>query len=243
MDHNQPLITQQPAVDFDTRPPMPVSEYEQTVRRVNVGYDLLFTLTHSFLRALHRPNLELLVVGAGGGAEIESLLSANPDWRLTGVDPSADMLALARAKAEHLGVLDRVTLVRGTVDELPDDGRFDAAVCLFVLHFLPDEAKLATLRGIHRRLRPRAPLLVACGARIVEDAGLRDDYLGAWQQFGELMGMPADRMTAIIEKLLPQQASSSPEEDYVRLMHEAGFEQVGSVLRVMGGGMAAWLAR
>ena len=131
-------------------------------------------------------------------------------------------------------MLDRVTLLRGIVYELPNDRRFDAAVCLFVLHFLPDEARLATLRGIHRRLRTRAPLLVAGGARVVEDVGLRDDYLGAWQQFGELMGMPADRMTAIIEKLLPQ--------DYVRLMHKAGFEHVGSVLRVMGGGMAAWLA-
>jgi len=243
MDHDQPLITHQPAVDFDTRPPVPVNEYDQTVRRVNVGYDLLFTLTHSFLRALGRPNLELLVVGAGGGAEIQSFLPNNPDWRLTGVDPSAEMLAIARTKAEHLLVLDRVTLLRGTVDELPSDPRFDAAVCLFVLHFLPDEGKLATLRGIHRRLRPRAPLLVACGARVVEDVSLRDDYLGAWQQFGQLMGMPAERMTALIEQLLPQQASSSPEQEYVRLMHQAGFEQVGSVLRVMGGGMAAWLAR
>ena len=46
---------------------MPVSEYEQTVQRVNVGYDLVFTLTHAFLRALGRPNLGLLVVGVGGG--------------------------------------------------------------------------------------------------------------------------------------------------------------------------------
>jgi hypothetical protein len=32
-------------VDFDARPPVPVTEYELTVQRVNVGYDLLFTLT------------------------------------------------------------------------------------------------------------------------------------------------------------------------------------------------------
>jgi hypothetical protein len=124
MEHDQPLTThQQPAVDFDTRPPVPVNDYEQTVRRVNVGYDLLFTITHSFLRALSRPNLELLVVGAGGGAEIESFLPNNPDWRLTGVDPSADMLAVARTKAEHLRVHDRVRLLRGTVDDLPHDPR------------------------------------------------------------------------------------------------------------------------
>jgi tRNA (cmo5U34)-methyltransferase len=144
-------------VDFDARPPMPVSEYEQTVRRINVGYDLTFTLVGCFLRALRKPNLELLVVGAGGGAEIERFLPENPDWRLTGVDPSRDMLAVAQAKVERLGLGDRVTLIQGTVETLPTEARFDAATCLFVLHFLPDEEKLALLRGIAARLRPDAP--------------------------------------------------------------------------------------
>src|SRR5262245_32932553 len=124
-------------VDFDARPPIPVAEYEQTVKRVNVGYDLLFTLTGCFLRALRRPELELLVVGAGGGAEIEWLAAGNPGWRLTGVDPSQDMVALAQARAERLGVGERVTLVRGAVEDLAGSARFDAATCLFVLHFLP----------------------------------------------------------------------------------------------------------
>lgn len=151
---------QQP-VDFDTRPPVPVSEYERTVKAVNMGYDLLFTLTHAFLRALHQPALHLLVVGAGGGAEIEHFLPDNPGWRITGVDPSEDMLALARAKAAHLGVSDRVTLVRGTVENLPRETCFDAATCLFVLHFLPDAGKLALLRDIAGQLCPDAPVLVA----------------------------------------------------------------------------------
>src|SRR5512132_490541 len=119
-------------------------------------------------------------VRAGGGAETTSFLTPSPDWLLTGGDPSAEMLALARAKAVQLRLRDRVTLLRGTVDDLPDEPRFDAAVCLFVLHFLPEEGQRATLRGIHRRLRPGAPLLVASGARAMEDASLRADYLGAW---------------------------------------------------------------
>src|SRR6266545_5596440 len=105
--------------DFDVRPPMPVNEYEQTVRQVNMGYDFLFTLAHCFLQAQRRPQLELLVVGAGGGAEVERFLPDNPGWRLTGVDPSQDMLDLARAKVERLGVGQRATLIRGTVEDLP----------------------------------------------------------------------------------------------------------------------------
>jgi tRNA (cmo5U34)-methyltransferase len=84
--------------NFDTQPPMPINDYEETVKRVNVGYDLLFTLADCFLQALHRPDLHLLVVGAGGGAEIARFLPEHPGWRLTGVDPSREMLALAHAR-------------------------------------------------------------------------------------------------------------------------------------------------
>ena len=146
-------MTQVPEpVDFDSRPPMPVGEYEQTVKRVNVGYDLLFTLTTCFLGALGNPDLRLLVVGAGGGAEIERFLPTNPKWRLTGIDPSLDMLANAEARAGRLGLTDRVTLVRGVTRDLPPDAIFDAATCIFVLHFLPDHEKLALLREIAVRL-------------------------------------------------------------------------------------------
>ena len=236
------MAQMQPPVDFDTRPPVPVSEYERTVKAVNMGYDLLFTLAHSFLRALGRPDLHLLVVGAGSGAEIERFLPDNPGWRITGVDPSQDMLALAAAKAARLGVSERVALVRGTVEDLPREARFDAATCLFVLHFLPAAGKLALLRDIAGRLHPDAPALVATAARMLpEDGPLRDDFLGAWQQHRELMGLPAEEMATRIAQLLPTLPTLSAPEDYVRLLHEAGFGRVGEVLRVLG--VIAWFAR
>lgn len=240
------MTSERPSVDFDARPPVPVSEYERMVQGVNTGYDLLFLLTHAFLRALRRPELHLLVVGAGGGAEIARFLPTNPGWRITGVDPAADMVAAAQATAEHLGVSDRVALVRGTVEDLPQAARFDAASCIFVLHFLPDADKLALLRGIARRLRPDAPVLVGTAARVeIAQAGerLRDDFMAAWQQHGELMGVPAERMAATIAQLLPMQPMLSTPEDHVRLLHEAGFAHVGEVLRVMAGGVSAWIAR
>jgi tRNA (cmo5U34)-methyltransferase len=230
------------AGDFDNRPPMPVSEYEQTVKSVNMGYDLLFTLTHCLLRALRRPDLDLLVVGAGGGAEIERFLPDNPGWRLTGVDPSQDMLAVAQAKAERLGVLGQVTLVRGTIEDIPSRGSFDAATCLLVLHFLPEAQKRTLLQGIAERLQPEAPVLVASGSR-VDDGGVRDDLLGAWQQYGELHGMPAERMATTIDQLMAQQPNMTSEDGHRRLLLDAGFTRVASYFRVMGGGMAAWIAR
>jgi tRNA (cmo5U34)-methyltransferase len=182
-------------------------------------------------------------VGAGGGAEIERFLPTNPGWRLTGVDPSQDMLALAQARAERLGVSGRVTLIRGTVDDVPTDARFDAATCLFVLHFLPDEAKLALLRAIAARRRTGAPVLLASGARAQADDALGKDFIGAWQQYGEMAGLPSDRMAAIIQNLIGQQIGATAEHDYARLLHEAGFEHVASILSVMAGGIGAWIAR
>ncbi|HLZ69490.1 MAG TPA: class I SAM-dependent methyltransferase [Dehalococcoidia bacterium] len=226
--------------DFDTQPPVPVAEYEQVVKRVNVGYELLFTLTRCCLRALAQPALQLLVVGAGGGAELEEFLPANPGWQITGVDPSREMLALAQAKARRLGLQERVDLVRGSVDELPAEPRFDAATCMFVLHFLPDEGKLALLRGIARRLRPGAPLLVASGVR-PDGGGFEEDLLGAWQQYGEAQGMPAERMAATIAQILAQPAT--PLAEYERLLRDAGFGRSTRLLSVLGGGITAWLAR
>jgi tRNA (cmo5U34)-methyltransferase len=228
--------------NFDVQPPMPINEYEQTVRQVNVGYDLVLTLAHCFLRAQARPELEILVVGAGGGAEIQQFLPENPGWRLTGLDPSREMLALAQAKADHLGVGDRVTLVQGTVFDVPPEPRFDAATCLFVLHFLPDESKLSLLREVAKRLRPEGLLVAASGTR-VDDGGLRDDLLGAWQRYGELMGMPGERIKGTIQRLMAGEATMTAEADYVRLMHEAGFRRVVSIFQVLGGGLAAWIAR
>ncbi len=231
----------EPPVDFDARPPMPVAEYEATAQRVNVGYELLFLLTHCFLRALDQPDLDLLVVGVGGGAEIARFLPDNPGWHLTGVDPSQEMLALAQAKAEQLGVQERVTLIRGTVEDLPSQVRFDAATCHFVLHFLPDDAKLALLRAVATRLHPDAPVLVASGARL-DEGELRDDLRAAWQQYGERLGMPAEQMTATLEQLMARQADATTAEGYRRLLREAGFTRVAqffSVLGVIGG----WVAR
>ena len=232
-----------PTAHFDTRPPVPTADYAQTVARVNVGYDLVFTLAHGALRALDRSNLRLLVVGAGGGAEIETFLPSNPGWSLTGVDPSHDMLALAQARTERLQLAPRVTLLRGTVEVLPTDATFDAATCLFVLHFLPDADKLALLRGLRHRLRPGAPLLVATGAQVQIEERLRPDVIAIWQQYGELAGMPAERMQATIAGLLVQQASATSDAEYVRIFDAAGFREQVQLLSVFNGSLVTWIVR
>lgn len=244
-------MTQPPTqVDFDKNPPMPLNAYEQTVKGVNIGYDLIFQLTECFLHALGKPNLHMLVVGAGGGAEIERFLPHNPGWKITGVDPSQQMLAQAQTKVAELNLGDRVALVQGTIDQLVPEMRFDAITCHYVLHFLPDAAKLDLLRNIKDHLQSGASLYLISPVRVattdfdVTNPTLRADFLGAWQYYGELMGMAAEQMAGIVARLMEQmsQSQGATAERMQELMHEAGFTQVTPFCSIMGT-TYGWIAR
>jgi tRNA (cmo5U34)-methyltransferase len=226
-----------PSVDFDTNPPVPVAQYAESVRRFNVGYELVFVLVHAFLRDLARHELELLVVGAGGGAEIAAFAPPNPGWRITGVDPSAQMLALAKERVDRLGLAGRVRLVQGTTDDLPAAAAFDAATSLYVLHFLPEEASKAHLRSIAHRLRPNAPLLVVSGVR---DGGRFERFEGVWRQYGELNGMTAEEAAATLQRIKVRPPGPS-EERYESQLREAGFVQVDRFFNALTS--TGWVAR
>ncbi len=69
------------------------------------------------------------------------------------------MLAQARRQAELAGMAARITWWEGP---LPADSMAcDGALCLLVLHFLPQEHKAALLADIARQLRRGGPLLLA----------------------------------------------------------------------------------
>lgn len=100
----------------------------------------------------------ILVLGAGGGLELKAFADARPGWRFEGVDPSADMLALARTiAANHMG---RIDLRQGFITDA-SDRPFDAASAILTFHFIPVEQRLETLRQIRKRLKPGAPLILA----------------------------------------------------------------------------------
>jgi len=100
----------------------------------------------------------ILVVGAGGGLEVRALAQFRRQWSFTGVDPSAEMLALARGYIAPFA--DQVHLIQGTVEDAPA-GPFDGATCFLTMHFLNRSERLAVLQGIHRRLAPGASLIMA----------------------------------------------------------------------------------
>lgn len=128
------------------------------------GVEALYRLMRAAIESRLRPGAHILIVGVGGGREVEALGASPAGYKLTGVDPSRDMLAQAEWFASQVGAAERTRLVQGTVDDLgPADAGFDAATSMLVMHFLPDteDGKLAYLSAIRQRLRPGAPLVLA----------------------------------------------------------------------------------
>lgn len=138
--------------------PAAVARYADDTPRKVPGFAELQRMA-MLLLAEHAPDAaDILVLGAGGGLELKVFAEAQTGWRFAGVDPSTEMLALARRLLGPLG--SRVQWQQGTIDDAPA-GPFDGAACLLTLHFLAKEERLRTLREMRRRLRPGAPLIVA----------------------------------------------------------------------------------
>jgi len=166
------------------------------------------------------PSGRVLVLGAGGGLELRAFADMQPDWRLEGVDPSAEMNDQAR---QTLGdMVDRVTFTEGYIDDAPI-GLFDGATCLLTLHFLPQEERLCTLSQIARRLRPGAPLVVMNHS--VPDGQERDLWLRRNAALMVSHGMSIEQAEKSVENLKARLPILSPQEDQA-LLAQAGFTDI-----------------
>ena len=165
---------------------------------------------------------QVLVLGAGGGLELKVFADAHAGWRFTGVDPSAEMLALAKTTLGPLAP--RVDLVEGYIDAAPE-GPFDGATCLLTLHFLEAEERLRTLEQLARRLKPGAPLIVAHHSFPLDDGG-KSRWLERYAAFAVASGgIPAADARNAVANIGSRLPVMSPEHD-VALLQQARFHDI-----------------
>lgn len=138
--------------------PEAAARYAEGPRRFVPGFRSLHRMTGVLLAEDAPRDARILVLGAGGGLELKALAEAHPGWTFVGVDPAKEMLLQAERTLN--GLMDRVSLVHGYVDDAPP-GPFEGATCLLTLHFLDEAERERTVREIHRRMRPGAPFVAA----------------------------------------------------------------------------------
>jgi SAM-dependent methyltransferase len=99
-----------------------------------------------------KPGMRILDLASGTGEPAITLaMRVGPQGRVTALDLSADLLQIARKRAQERG-LDNLSIQQADAQALPfEDHSFDLATCRFGVMFFPD-AVLA-LRQLHRVLR------------------------------------------------------------------------------------------
>lgn len=201
--------------------PDAVARYAEGPPRLVPGLADLQRMTALLLAERVPERGRVLVLGAGGGLELRVFADRHPGWSFLAVDPSAPMLALARDRMGQDAT--RVDWHDGTVDTAPPDP-CDGATGILVLHFLPRDARLRTLRDLRARLRPGAPLVVAHHSFAAPGAE-RDRMLARYAAFAASNGVPqadAARAADGIGRMLP---ALPPDQDEA-LLREAGFSDV-----------------
>jgi tRNA (cmo5U34)-methyltransferase len=214
------------AGNFDETPPVKVEKYDKSIRLFCGAYEEMFKISHCCLRARLPMHAKLLVVGAGTGMEVTEFAPLNPGWSFCGVDPSADMLALAKKKIVEKNLAGDIELRKGYVDDLDQEAVFDGATCILVMHFLKDDgAKLALLESIYKRLKHGASFVLVDG--FGEPGSMEFEELGkAWKQYPIIHGVSKETVEDAFNERIMKMIQFVPESRILELLRTAGFTRV-----------------
>lgn len=129
-------------------------EYGDTIRQRVIGYDFIFELMVDLLKASSVDPTEIVVVGAGGGQELISLLPIYPKATYLAVDPSENMLKLAKKCLVERELEGDIQFFAEKLQHVPINRQVDVITCHLVLHFLPTkDEKIDLIKQMADRLK------------------------------------------------------------------------------------------
>jgi ubiquinone/menaquinone biosynthesis C-methylase UbiE len=177
--------------------------YESDARNMICGRGYSYAeMASAVLEAVRsKPSMRVLEIGTGPGNLGKEIVAATPAIKLSGVDISECMLALAEQKGIYR------TIVRASAERLPfPSGEFDAVYTAFMLHSVLNQERAFT--EIYRVLRPggRAALIDLCPAN-EEQTFIRGLLHSVRREYGA-------------------PARYRPVEDYINLAADRGFEML-----------------
>ncbi|MDD5307236.1 MAG: methyltransferase domain-containing protein [Deltaproteobacteria bacterium] len=120
-----------------------------------------------------------LILDLACGPGRHAVAMAKRGYRVVGVDLSLPMLARAGDLAQEAG--QKINFIQGDMRDLRFDQTFDAIYCVGTsFGYFDDQTNAKVLEGIHRALKPRAPLLL--------EVANRDHLLGRQPNLTWFMG-------------------------------------------------------
>ena len=196
--------------------------YDFVNRVLSLGIDKSWRRrTVKRLQLGERPRV--LDVATGTGDLAIDIARATPGATVVGLDPSANMLAIAAKKIEKKGLVDRVTLVEGDAQALPyADCEMDAATIAFGIRNVPDRSR--ALRELARVVRPGGRICV------LELGEPKKGVLGAAARFHTRHVVP--RLGALLSGsreyryLQTSIAAFPPAEEFAAQMQAAGLHVI-----------------
>ena len=137
--------------------------YNERIRHLIPAYDAIFELAAA-AAATEQPHARrALVVGAGTGTELPSLLKAMPMAQFTLVEPSEQMRGFCTDLIARVGATDRVLWGPNNLDDLDDPSGqgFNVVISHNVLHVLAPANQDQLLGQMAERVAPGGCLLLS----------------------------------------------------------------------------------
>lgn len=186
-----------------------------------------------------RASARALCAGVGTGTELAHLARQFPQWRFTAVEPSGQMLALCRQRAENEGFADRCTFHEGYVNELPTDIAHDVATSFLVSQFILDRGqRVRFFRDIADRLAPGGLLASSdLSANITTTEG--ESMLHTWMTIMAGARVPAEGRERM-RQAYARDVAILPPAEVTSILLEAGFDT--AVPFFQAGLIHAWYA-
>ncbi|WP_417450079.1 class I SAM-dependent methyltransferase [Kordiimonas sp.] len=168
-------------------------------------------------------NPNILCVGAGSGDELFALADIFPKAQFTVLEPSADMMAVCRDKAEAKGVVHRCRFHTGYLESLDDMGPFDVATSILVSQFcIRRGERAAFFKQIFTRLKVGGLLINADLSAALDSAEFKSLW-PVWTCMLSGTNMLPDNAEKSLE-VMKRNVLISPASEVEALLRDSGFE-------------------
>lgn len=201
------------------------------------GYSDMHRMTTQLLTETAGTDGTVLVLGAGGGHELEAFSAARPDWQLIAVDPAAAMLKEAKRKLGDGAA--NMDWIEGFIHDAPSM-QADAATCLLTLHVIPDdETKIETLKQVRARMKPGGHFALVDNC-IEIGSPEANRWFDRYIQYAADSGIPRDQAAQFRSKMEEMRTTRAPMQEE-QLLQAAGFSDLE--LYYVGLSWRGWISK